>query len=853
MRPVHWHRSLSIRARLVALVALVALPFCALNAATAWRTFKKGESEALERAVTRARLVAARVDDQVVKVDSLLALLSNTLSARPEDAARVQGILAAVRAELPEGFFGLRLSDLEGMPIANGGSGSTSIADRRYFQRAVARPGLAVGEATRVFGSDEWTLGLARRIVGESGGVSGVVSINTRLSGLKRLLDADGLPPGSAVTLIDEYGVVLAHTRETASWVGRKLEDTAEFASLGQQVRSAEIRVSADGGEWLAGQASLGAAPWHVYVSLPAGEALREVRAEFIASLALLAALLCGSLALAWWCARGLARPLNDLADGAARIAGGDGSLRLGTDHGGEIARVAAEINRVVERGADREASLRDAEAKFRAMVEASPVGIFLARLDGNTVYTNPAYLRILGLSGEDARDLGWIRAIHPEDRDTVATAWHKSISSGSPYRGQGRYLHANGKVVWWQVRTAEVQVGDKLLGLVGMVEDITEVREAQAALADSERRYRSMFASNPQPMWVYDVENLRFLDVNDAAIAHYGYSRDEFRAMTVLDIRPEEDRMQYERPGLPASVGAVTQGVRRHRRKNGRLIEVEVSSHDLMFKGRRAVHVLVNDVTERNRVEREILSLNAELEERVAARTAELTAANNELEAFTYSVAHDLRAPLRGIDGFSALLVEHTHRVDSDIAVYVERIRSSSQRMGAMISDLLDLSRVSRRELFKLPIDLSAMAAEIRDELQRLAPARQVDWVIAPDLRARGDPGLMRQVLDNLLGNAWKYTGEAVRPRIEFGRAGAGAGESRVEFFVRDNGVGFDMQYAGKLFSVFQRLHSAEKYEGTGIGLATVKRIIERHGGGVRGEGELGEGATFHFWLPAD
>jgi PAS domain S-box-containing protein len=382
------------------------------------------------------------------------------------------------------------------------------------------------------------------------------------------------------------------------------------------------------------------------------------------------------------------------------------------------------------------------------------------------------------------------------------------------------------------------------------MVEDVTEVREAQAALADSERRYRAMFASNPQPMWVYDIETLRFLDVNDAAIAHYGYSRDEFRAMTVLDIRPEEERMQYERPGMPASIGTIMQGVRRHMRKNGYRIEVEVSSHDLMFKGRRAVHVLVNDVTERSRVEREILSLNAELEERVSARTIELTAANNELEAFTYSVAHDLRAPLRGIDGFSALLVEHGRsKLDGEATVYVERIRDASQRMGAMISDLLDLSRVSRSELFRLPVDLSAMAREIADELQRVNPGRQAEWRITPDLKAKGDPGLIRLVLDNLIGNAWKYSGDASHPVIEFGSSKDAGGRS--EFFVRDNGVGFDMQYAGKLFSVFQRLHSAQKYEGTGIGLATVKRIVERHGGGVSGEGSLGRGATFRFWLP--
>ena len=852
MRPIHWLRDATIEVQLLLLACVVALPLCGLTAYGAFRELALGETEALERAASRALRVAGSVDDQIFKVDALLASLSGSVLLRTEEAERARAALAVASTQLPLAFGGLRLNGVDGLPIISSNDARGSIADRRYFIQALARPGLAIGEPTRVVGADDWILGLARQIVGESGHAAGVVSLMTRLSGLQKLLDDGRLPAGAVVTLVDEQGVVLAHTREFATWVGRKLEDAAEFAAVGNVVRSAELRTSADGAEWVAGHATLSAAPWHVHVSIPAREALAQARREFRWTIGLMLAMLLASLTIAWRIARGLAQALTTVASDALRFAGGDLTHRSGVLVGGEIGRLAGALNRIADTTVVRETELRDGEAKFRAMVEASPVGIFLARLDGNTNYTNPAYLRILGLSADEAHDLGWIRAIHPEDRDAVASAWHKSIGSGTPYRGHGRYLHGNGKIVWWQVRTAAVQVGETLVGLVGMVEDVTEVREAQAALADSERRYRAMFASNPQPMWVYDVETLRFLDVNDAAVAHYGYSRDEFRALTVLEIRPEEDRMQYERPGMPSAIGTVMQGMRRHRRKNGRLIEVEVASHDLMFKGRRAVHVLVNDVTERARVEREILSLNVKLEERVAARTVELTAANNELEAFTYSVAHDLRAPLRGIDGFSALLVEHSSsRLDPDAAAYVERIRGASQRMGAMIADLLDLSRVSRSELYRLPVDLSAMACEIRDELQRLLPERAVDWDIAPDLRAKGDPGLIRLVLDNLLGNAWKYSAEAVRPRIAFGRQPGADG--RAEFFVRDNGVGFDMQYAGKLFAVFQRLHSAEKYEGTGIGLATVKRIIERHGGSVRGESTPGKGATFSFWLPND
>lgn len=828
-------------------MGIAALPLAAIVVSEAWQARQAAETDIVERAAHRAGQIAARIDDRIVKVDAMLATLSRSLSTRHADPDQARALLLSLITELPAAFEGLRISGPDGMPIAHTNGARGSIADRRFFRAALAGTGLAIGEPTRIFGSDEWTLGMARQIVGDGGVALGVVSLSTRLAGLQQLLDDAGLPAGTVISLLDERGVVLAHTREFATWVGRKLEDAGADHEYRGRAEVA-VRTARDGAEWLAAHASLAAAPWHVHINIPSREAFAQIHADFMRSLAWLVLALLLAALIAWRVGNDLARPLARLAGDFAHFSG-DAAHRSKLVQGGEIGAAVTAFNAMAETSARREADLREGAAKFRAMVEASPVGIFLAQPDGQTIYCNPAYLRILGLSADEALGLGWIKAIHPEDRDLVAAEWHKAAVAGVPYRGQGRYLHAGGRIVWWQVRSAELRVAAQVVGMVGIAEDITEVREAQSALHDSERRYRSMFASNPQPMWVYDVETLRFLDVNDAAVAHYGYSRDEFRAMTVQEVRPEEDRTRLDRLGGQRSGVALGQGTRRHRRKNGRIIEVELTSHDLMFNGRRAIHVLANDVTERSRVEREIKQINVELEERVAARTVELTAANNELEAFTYSVAHDLRAPLRGIDGFSALLVENKANLDQDAATYAARIRSASQRMGLMISDLLDLSRVSRRDLYKLSVDLSAMAHEIRDELSRAASGRVVDWQIEPGLRALGDPGLLRLVLDNLIGNAWKYSRDAEPCRIEFGRANGPDGKP--EFFVRDNGVGFDMQYAGKLFSVFQRLHSAEKYEGTGIGLATVKRIISRHGGTVRGEAAAGRGATFYFTLP--
>ncbi|HLT44172.1 MAG TPA: ATP-binding protein, partial [Luteimonas sp.] len=254
---------------------------------------------------------------------------------------------------------------------------------------------------------------------------------------------------------------------------------------------------------------------------------------------------------------------------------------------------------------------------------------------------------------------------------------------------------------------------------------------------------------------------------------------------------------------------------------------------------------VQVEDVTDRLRAEAQVLALNRTLEARVQARTRELTSANQDLESFAYSVSHDLRAPLRAIDGFSRLLLErHGEAIGEDGREHLVRVRNAAARMGSLIESLLKMARLGRGGLKPAALDLSRMAAEVVAELRSNEPGREVDVVIEPGLSATGDPHLVRNLLENLLANAWKFTRDQVQPRIEVGRDGE-------EFFVRDNGAGFPAAYADKLFRPFQRLHAQEQFAGDGIGLASVKRIVERHGGTIRAEGAEGEGATFHFTLP--
>jgi PAS domain S-box-containing protein len=253
-------------------------------------------------------------------------------------------------------------------------------------------------------------------------------------------------------------------------------------------------------------------------------------------------------------------------------------------------------------------------------------------------------------------------------------------------------------------------------------------------------------------------------------------------------------------------------------------------------------------DIEAIKQAEEKIHQLNLELEQRVRDRTAELATANQELEAFAYSVSHDLRAPLRSIDGFSRILVEdYAAKLDDEGRDSLNRICAASRRMALLIDDMLELSRVSRGELRRERVDLSTLARAVVADLRRIEPGRVVEFSAADGLADEGDPILLRGVLENLLGNAWKFTSKRSAARIEFGALPPGGPAG---FFVRDNGAGFDPLYAGKLFGAFQRLHNSTEFPGTGIGLATVQRIIHRHGGRVWAEGELDAGATFYFAL---
>jgi PAS domain S-box-containing protein len=495
----------------------------------------------------------------------------------------------------------------------------------------------------------------------------------------------------------------------------------------------------------------------------------------------------------------------------------------------------------------------RAAAAYNRSLIEASPDPLVTIDPAGAITDVNSATERATGypradLLGAEFSDYFtepdraravYLQAFRGDDvRDCPLELRHRDGHTTSVLYNASVYREPSGRV----------------LGVFAAARDVTQIKRAQAALRESEERLRAVF--DHAPVGIEDVSpSGEFVRVNPRFCQITGYTADELRSRRLQDItHPDDLDANLARLRRLSSGEIDTDSVeKRYLRKDGEVVWAEVSYAVVRDPDGNPTLIVgvIRDLTAQRFAEAQVRTLNAGLETRVAQRTAELEQANSSLESFSYSVSHDLRAPLRTLSGYSGVLLEdYGDRLDDAGRRHLGRIQTAVERMATLIDDLLQLARVSRAQMDLAPVDLSAEAAAIAAELQFRDPGRRVRFTIGDGVRVMADRGLIRTVVQNLMENAWKFTAKGDDASIEF--ASTAAEDGLVCCYVRDNGAGFDPAYAAKLFKPFERLHEASDFPGTGIGLASVARIVERHGGRVWAHGTVGGGATFYFTLAA-
>jgi len=498
------------------------------------------------------------------------------------------------------------------------------------------------------------------------------------------------------------------------------------------------------------------------------------------------------------------------------------------------------------------EDALRDSEQRLDLAMAAAEMGLWDWDLERQSIIHDARWAAQLGYTLAEINPLprSWSALVHPEDLPAVQARLDAHLRGETDcYVSEHRLCAKDDSWRWVQAcgRVVARAPDGTARRLIGLQRDISARVRADEALRASETQLRTLIENVPDHVAVAALDGtvtyVNRLGPVGARADIVGRPCDELvppaeraRVRQLFERVVRSGEMQtIEMRGQTADGGAMWHGAR--------LVPL------LRDGAVHSVTIITSEITSQYEREDSLRRFNVELEARVNERTAELQASLRELEAFSYSVSHDLRAPLRAIDGFSQALAEdYAPRLDAQGLDYLARVRHAAQRMGELIDDLLGLAGVVRKDLRRAPLAISRVACEVTEELARADPARHVTLRIADGLEAIADPVLLRAALTNLFGNAWKFTRKRADACIEFGLDARGG--ERV-FYVRDNGIGFDMAYASKLFRPFQRLHDADQFEGTGIGLATVQRIINRHGGWIWAESIAGSGATFFFTLP--
>jgi len=496
------------------------------------------------------------------------------------------------------------------------------------------------------------------------------------------------------------------------------------------------------------------------------------------------------------------------------------------------------------------EEALRESEEKYKNIFDTVSTSIVVVDKLCHIIDINPYHVTNIGKGRTTKKNyLGYNILAHPSVVDAGLSDAYKRVLEGAAIDKKDVYFPTltGGTDGYFDVRGVPLLKDGKVTGAVFVHEDITERKKAEEKLRESEEKYRTLYNNAQVGLYRSRLSDGKMFMVNDRMAKMFGYERSEDCISDFVASEHYVDQGARERLlEIMRRYGKFTNYEALITKRDGSPIWIQYSGTLLpekdFFEG------VATDITERKKAETELSDLNKNLEKIVKERTTRLELVNAELEAFNYSVSHDLRAPLRSMDGFSkALMKRYSASMNAEAQDYLSRIRKGAIRMGSIIDSLLKLSRITMENLELKTVDLSFIAESIVDVLRADEPGRDIEIVIEKGLSARADENLVRVILENLINNAWKFTGKVEKSRIEFGSKKS---DGKVIFFITDNGSGFNMEYADKLFTAFQRLHNEKEFPGLGIGLATVQRCVNLHGGRVWAESEQGKGSVFYFVL---
>jgi len=843
---------LTIRKQLNLLVLAAVLPLFLASTYNIYIEARSGFERAQGEVRRLARLASADAQGYFTRTEQRLGDIARRVEVGSLDPARCRTLFADIETIRRE-YAGLAMVDKDGRLVCLAGEepGQPSeglTAARPLLTMAGTYPKLLVGAPVKDRAPGSWVLPLAYPVRGGEGIAAGMVIAVAHLERFQSLVTTLDLPEKPALLIIQGGGLVIASSHEPDRYVGRSRHDDALTRTIAMQHSGVLRGVSVDGVERIYGFEPVAGADWIAIVGLD----VAPVRDKVITSALKHGAYGLGVLALAlvfsFALARRISSPIAELARAAHAFGEGKRDARSPVSGAREVADVATQLNSMFGILVERERALVETQEMLDSLLDSMDRVLWSFAPDMSAVlFVSDSAKKVFGYEAAAFRGNPglWLEVMHADDRKLAEAAFDRIALSRVGVM-EYRAVRPDGETRWIEVRWRHAAEGQgKPARMDGIVTDITERKQAE----EENRQLLSIVEQSLNEIYVFDATTLNYEYANSSALHNLGYAFRHLRLLSPVDLMPQytegallrmiEQLLHREKP---QQVFETT-----HRRADGSDYPVEVHLQVVERDGRWKCLAVVIDISERQHAHSEIMKLANSLERRVADRTAELARANAELESFVHSISHDLRTPLRAINGYAHVLAdEMKERLDPGNLAMLQRIAQGAVRMGELIDDLLAFSRAGRGGLNLMQVDMEAMARTIVEELHHENPQAQVSIQAMPTPMA--DPILLRQVMINLIGNALKFTAKHAKARIEIG---AISEDNKPVYFIRDNGAGFDLAHASKLFGVFQRLHKESEFPGTGVGLAIVKRIIERHHGRVWADSAPGKGATFYFTLP--